>query len=85
MATGKLPKALENKPDIGIVSAQYIEAFAILNNFRDMNGNLYFADIVKYAELIGEQNVLEFVSIIMKADQAFLEVRREDKTISLPQ
>jgi hypothetical protein len=57
----------------------------VLNYFRDMNGELLFLDIVKYAELIDEQNVLEFVSIIVAADKKYLKAIRASKDISLPE
>ena len=60
---------------------QYAEAFVILNGFRNMNGDLNFSDIVLYAELIGEKDVLGFVTLMSFANSALKKFQNESKEI----
>lgn len=76
-----MPLALQTQPeDLDEVATQYFQAFVLLDNFRNINGDLSFCDIVKHAELIGD-DPLEFTSIIVKIDKAYKSVSKEDKTI----
>ena len=70
--TGKLPKALEDRPTLNA---------GILNGFRNMNGDLNFSDIVLYAELIGEKDVLGFVTLMSFANSALKKFQNESKEI----
>jgi len=79
--TGKLPKALEDRPTLNAGTIQYAEAFTILNGFRNMNGDLNFSDIVLYAELIGEKDVLGFVTLMSFANSALKKFQEENKEI----
>lgn len=79
--TGRLPRALEERPEIEETDLLYFEAFATLSHFRkDRNSPLNFKDITEYADRLDE-DALEFVSIMIRADNAYLKVVREDKKI----
>jgi len=79
--TGKLPQALQERPEPNIHMEQYIQAFLTLDYFRNELGRLNFIDIVEYSKVIGESEILEFSSIIVAIDRAFLKASREDKKI----
>lgn len=78
-----MPKALEDRPILGVCSEQYLEAFLILGRFRNESGNLEFEDIVTYARVIEESDVLGFVSVIMELDKAFKSAQEEKKNTDI--
>lgn len=72
-----MPLALVNKPERDIFNDQYIKAYYTLSHFRNENGKIGFADIVNYAKMIGEEDVIFFVSVMIRADQAFIKEHSE--------
>ena len=48
-----------------------------------MNGDLNFSDVVMYSQLIGESDVIGFVTIISFANTALKAVSEENKELSL--
>lgn len=82
MATGKLPKALENRPELRDSLEPYIQAFITLSSFRNEQGKINFSDIVLYADKICEEEVLDFVSIMSAADNAYLSAVENKKVLT---
>lgn len=80
MVTGKLPKALEDRPKRTPILAQYLSAFSFLREFRSERDFIELSDIFLYAKEIGEEPI-EFAKIISTANRKFSEALREDKTI----
>ena len=73
-----MPPALARKPEVTIDLHVYIEAFFTLSSFRSPGfsgpGPLLFADILRYAELVGyttNADRLFFVEVIQGAESAY--------------
>jgi len=81
MVTGKLPKALEERPVVTPLLLQYIQAFAFLREFRDERGIIGLSDILSYAKEIAEDDPLQFAKIISVANRFFLAALNESKEI----
>jgi hypothetical protein len=75
--SGKMPKALIEKPELDDSVDQYIKAISYLNYFRNSDGKIPMQDMVTYGNQIGEEDVLEFIKILTIADQALLAAARE--------
>lgn len=75
-ATGKLPQALEDEPEIDEVMAGYLKAFGVLGHYRTSNGTLDIQAVMAYAREVGEEP-LEFVDILTIADRAYLDELKE--------
>jgi len=58
-----------------------MKAFVTLSHFRDVNGSLQFADLIAYAKVIGEEDVLRFVEIMVEANRAYIAVNQEDRKL----
>jgi hypothetical protein len=66
-----MPKALEDRPDTNEIFDIYIKAYSILGNFRNENGRIELQDILTYAKELGDNDPMDFVEIIIAADNAY--------------
>ena len=81
--TGRLPQALEERPELTPRLEQYAQAFAILGYFRDINGGLILENIFKYAEQIDENDALDFATVMIIADRALHKAMKEKKELDV--
>jgi hypothetical protein len=75
-ATGKLPKALEERPERNEFLQYYIDAFLILNKTRIQDNPISLFDIFLMADTLKEDR-MEFTQIITTADAALAEAKKQ--------
>ena len=82
--TGRVPQALEAKPDLYGDCLDYVPAFFFLSSGR-MNGmgiaSISITDMCKYCEVYGIEDVEYFVTVIRAVDVTYKEqVQLKTKT-----
>lgn len=74
--TGKLPRELENEPDIEARLLPYVEAFAVLNAGRSagMTANpIPLTEMEAYIRLYQVADIVRFIRLIRAMDKAYMD------------
>lgn len=82
-----MPKALTNEPELDIWLVDYVKAFNVLSSSRQVGmsvGAIPLSEIVQYCTIINETDIDFFVTVIRKADNAYMDYVNRDKKVKLP-
>ena len=71
-AIGKLPQALQEKPEYTPIIGLFLEAFAMLNATRVEKRRFTLSEIERCAKIVGEgDDLITFTRLMIKLDMAY--------------